>query len=487
MPVWYYLAFIETLVFLVLIFSDSRPGFSGFCLSLCFVVAGVFSYAVQMRMVRVDWPDYDYEYHGQLTAYPLEREKSYRLELSLTDSNYKGRNIYLYVPKDSDVLALEPGQIIVFNGIVNKPSSQGAGFDYESYLLSHGISGTLMVLSQFWEPMPSPDRLSLKMRSVRLRRNVIRKYQEWGLKGDALAVTAAVSLGEKRQLDDDLKQIYSTSGVSHVLAVSGLHVGIMCWFLYLLLPGLLFRKIGWIRELIVMGVLWAYAFAIGLPVSITRSLIMFSIISVCRAISRESSALNSLGVAALLMLMAKPSMLFDMSFQLSFSAVLFIVLLTPVLLELLKPRTFIGQYIWRISVLSISAQIGTSPLIMYHFSNFSTYVLIANLFVVPAMFVVVALSMSLWITGWFPAIRVVVVNILTWMVDALTKMLSGVAAWPYSNLELSLSSGWSILLIYLVVLFIYLWIKLKRTHHLVQALACIAVASVLALVQRFAV
>ena len=155
----------------------------------------------------------------------------------------------------------------------------------------------------------------------------------------------------------------------------------------------MFGKRVWIRESIVMCILWTYCFLIGSPVSITRTLIMFSIVSVCRAANRESSALNSLGVAALIMLAIHPSYLFDMSFQLSYCAVLFIVILTPSLLDLYKPRTPPGRYIWRVTVLSVSAQIGTVPIVMYHFSGVSTYVLLANLFVIPAMFVIVSLSM----------------------------------------------------------------------------------------------
>ena len=214
---------------------------------------------------------------------------------------------------------------------------------------------------------------------------------------------------------------------------------------------------------------------------------MFSIVAVCHAFQRENSALNSLGIAAVILLAANPSALFDMSFQLSFSAVFFIVLLTPPLMELYKPRTAPGRYVWRVSVLSISAQIGTVPIVMYHFSGFSTYVLLANLFVVPAMFVIVSLSMSLWIVGWLAPVRYLVVCILTWMIDTLTSLLTRISALPYAHLELSLNSGWSILVIYAVILLVYMWYKEKRTHRLVQALACIAAASVLALYQNFAV
>ena len=486
-PVWRLVASTLLIAVLALILSDRRPHISGFCLSLSFMFAGATSYAIQMNRVRVEWPAHYAIYHGVINSYPLERDRTYRLVVTLDDSLYAGHNIYLYLPKDSAAFALSPGERIVFDGMINKPSSEGAGFDYESYLLSHGISGTLRVQAKDWHCLPADGKGDLKIRAVRFRRSVIGKYREWGLNGNALAVVSAVTLGEKRALSDSLREVYSTSGVSHVLAVSGLHVGIMCWFLYLIFPAFMFRRAEWLRQLMVMGILWTYAYAIGLPVSITRTLIMFSIVSVCRAWERETSALNSLGIAAIIMLAARPSALFDMSFQLSFSAVLFIVILTPILLELYEPRNVIGLYVWRITVLSISAQIGTAPIVMYHFSGFSTYVLLANLFVVPVMFVIVALSMSLWIAGWFPSVRCIIVSVLTWLIDTMTALLTRIAALPYSHIELSLRHVWIIFVIYAVVIYICLWYKEKRTHRLVQALACIAGASILATIQSFVI
>ena len=487
MPVPCVLALIAILFVLILLNSDRHSRISGFCLSLSFMLAGIASYQIQMRHVQVEWPGRWVVYHGVINSYPLERDRTYRLEVTLTDSLYDGRNIYLYLPKDSAAAAVEPGQTIMFDGKINKPSSEGAGFDYASYLLSHGISGTLRVQAKDWKSIDPDGRISLKNRCIRFRRSVINKYKEWGLEGDALAVVSAVTLGEKRQLNDGLKEIYSTSGVSHVLAVSGLHVGIMCWFLYLIFPSFIFRKKEWACQLIIMGLLWAYAFSIGLPVSITRSLIMFSIVACCRALNRESSVLNALGLAALIMLVINPSAIFDMSFQLSFSAVFFIIVLTPLLLETVTPRTMVGHYVWRVSVLSVSAQIGTTPIVMYHFSSFSTYVLLANLFVVPIMFVVVALSMSLWILGWVPQLRDIVVSLLTWMIDRLTDFLTYITLLPYSHLELSINRGWHIIVFYAVVISVYLWIKEARSHRLVQALFYIAAACVLEVCQNFVV
>mgnify|MGYP002522460068 CR=1 FL=1 len=157
------------------------------------------------------------------------------------------------------------------------------------------------------------------------------------------------------------------------------------------------------------------------------------------------------------------------------------------LIDVYDPRNPLARYLWRIMVLSFSAQIGTTPIVLYHFSGFSTYVMLANLFVVPVMFVVVALSMSLWITGWIPLLRGVTVSVLTWIIDMLNRALTYISQLPHARMELSVSSWWHVFAVYVVVIMVYLWLKQKRTHYLVEALACIAAVSIMGMFQSFVI
>lgn len=473
---------------LAIIYAGRRPRLCGFCLPLSFAIAGAALQTMEWDRAHVEWSQSKCTYTAVLKSYPLERERSWRLDLTLTDGTWQGSNIYLYVPKDSMAQSLEPGQSVQFYGKVGYPSNQqGATFDYALYLYHHGISGTLWVPATDWRIMDTPPVQTLRTRSMKLKRFMINQYRNWGLESNALAVAAAVALGEKGQIDEGLREVYSSSGVSHVLAVSGLHVGILCWFLYLIFPAFLFRRAEWLRELLVLATLWIYAFMIGLPMSITRSLIMFSMIGICRGLKRENSSLNSLGVTAMLILAVNPQAVFDLSFQLSFSAVLAILLLTDPIWALLHTRTRVGNYLWNITALSLSAQAGTAPIIMYHFSGFSTYFLLANLIVVPLMFVVVVLAVSLSITGWIPILGKLTVVALTWLIDGLTWLLGHISQLPYSHLDLTLSHTWQVWAVYAVLMFVYLWFIEERTHRLVQALACIAVAGIMGIIQNFVV
>lgn len=461
----------------------------GIGIVLCFFILGCLSYGDYAMKVHVEWPDSPMVHSGVLVEWPQEKARSCRLDIEIADSTGAGRRIIMYVPKDSAAFAAIPGQQVCFYGRIRNPSnSDSIDFDYAGYLYRHGISGTLWVPAGKWCTLVRTERrVPLRTAAMILRHRMIGKLQEWGLEGNALAVTAAVSLGEKRILDDSLRQIYSNAGASHVLAVSGLHVGILFWLLGTLIPYSLFPyRVRWSRDVLIIAVMWIYAFMIGLPLSITRSLVMFSMLSVCRAAGRDSSSVNSLAFAALVILVLQPQGLFDMGFQLSFSAVLAILLFEPDIHGLLAPKTSAGNYFWGIVAVSLAAQLGTAPLVAFHFGSFSTWFLLANLTVIPLMFVTVCLSMLIWALGWFEPTRIAVVEMLDAVISLENCILEHISSLPHSVLELDVNSGADVWTIYALMLFIWLWIKESDAHRLVQGLLSAAVISLLSMVQLFA-
>lgn len=478
-----------TLTLVPYLYGGRQARLFGVGMLLSFFLTGAWSYGSYSAKVHVSWPEDDNTWWGYVTDWPQEKPRSYRIDVSLGNAEVSGRNVILYVPKDSIAGNLEPGMCVAFQGIIRKPANDGSlDFDYARYLYRHDVSGTLWVSSDRWQPVDNVRSETIGIRSARLRRQMFSKLAEWGLEGNALAVVAAVSLGEKRSLDSSLKQIYSSSGASHVLAVSGLHVGILFWLLGMLLPKQLFPfRFRWIRELVIMAVLWAYAVAIGLPLSITRSLIMFSMLSFCSSVGRDSSSINTLSFAAMVILLIEPQSLFDIGFQLSFSAVLGILLFEPLLHGLVKTRSSAGEYVWGIICVSLAAQIGTAPLVMYSFGTFSTYFLITNLLVIPIMFLVVCLSMMIWAVGWFEMPRILTVKLLTFLTDFENACLERIVSLPDSVINMEFDSPLQVWAVYMVILSVWLWIKEKRSARLVHGLMGLAAVEMLLTVQNFAV
>ena len=462
------------------------PAASGFLAVAFFFSAGCFLAQEHSRSVRVEWPDCRY-YDAVVTDWPRERARSRLLQIVISDvkgSRLNGMKVYMYVPKDSASEILSPGDVIRFYGRIEKPDNEGLdlGFDYAALLLRKGVSGTLWVDAGHWWRSEESPVSTLEFRFARLRRKMLSLYRNWGIEGDVLAVVSAVTMGYKDLVYDGLRKTYSDSGAGHLLAVSGLHVGILYAFLAVLFPPFMnvgFRK--WVKEISIMVFLWGYAFVTGFPISAVRSLVMFSIIAVCRCTGRNGAPINSLSVAAALILIHDPDCLYDVGFQLSFLAVLFILLVQPMLLAVWSPESTIGRYVWGMVTVSIAAQVGTAPAVMYHFSSFPTYFLLANMLAVPLMFLVVSVSVFLWMLCWIPLIRCCAVGFLCFLVRQVNAFLDMVACLPGASLTIGISDAGTVFLTYSVLLLICFYIKERKPRYAVAALASVAVWCVILL------
>ena len=182
-------------------------------------------------------------------------------------------------------------------------------------------------------PLSRLDRTALA--ALQMRQSMLHRYEHLGFDDDRLAVAIAMTLGDKSRLTNDLREVYSISGASHVLALSGLHIGII-YALMVLVVG--YRRLGWLREVVVILGIWAYAFFTGLSPSVVRAAVMITVYSIVSLANRDRMSLNTLALTAIIMLVWNPLYLYDVGFQMSFMAVLFILLFYPTLFALLPER-----------------------------------------------------------------------------------------------------------------------------------------------------
>ena len=202
----------------------------------------------------------------------------------------------------ADVEKLSVGDRIFFEAKVEQPRNAGnpAEFDVEHYMYVQGVTGQVYLPVDGWRRL-GKGSLTLSMRALKLRDAILAVYDSLHFGRDELAVLSALTVGEKRGLSRDLRDAYSVVGASHILALSGLHLGILYMILTLLLP---VRAVGasrFIRELSVLLVLWTFAFVAGLSPSVVRAAILFSLMSFGRLMRRDTTSMNSLAFAALLM------------------------------------------------------------------------------------------------------------------------------------------------------------------------------------------
>lgn len=358
---------------------------------------------------------------------------------SVADERSEGR-VNIYFANSVEAEALRVGEKVRFEAVIENPRNAGnpAEFDVERYMRLKGVSGSVFLPVGGWQSV-GMGYVSLQMRALALRDDIVKMYERQGFEGNALSLLAAFSVGEKRGFSQELKEVYSDAGVSHLLALSGLHLGLF-YMVVVTLLGFAGGSRKWYiaRELLALLLLWVFAFVAGLTPSIVRAAVLFSLVSVGRCLRRDSSSLNSLAFAAMVMLLFSPRLLFDISFQLSFSAVLAIILLTPWLRELLgcNKRGRLYRSLVSLLAVSFSAQVGVLPFVWYYFGTFPLYFLFANLLLVPLATVLMTLVVQLWVTVPVPLVQQCIAWLLSWLLAFMNGVVEFVASLPAASVML---------------------------------------------------
>ena len=285
------------------------------------------------------------------------------------------------------------------------------------------------------------------------RSKLLERFADGGVDGDAYAVVAAMSLGDKSALTRDLKDTYSVSGASHVLALSGLHLGIIYMLLSVLLPR---RRWPALSQLLIILFIWAFVFLVGMSVSVVRSAIMLTVYGLLSIGNRDKMSINALAFTAIVMLMWNPAWLFDVGFQMSFLAVFAILLFVPLFDDVFSAEYLMAhrwiKRIWGLVVVSCSAQLGVAPLIAFYFGRFSTYFLLTNFIVIPAAMAILWLSLVVLL---FPSLA----YILLYIVQCLNTILSRITALPRASIDNLHPSVLQVMLIYVLIFCSYLLIE----------------------------
>ena len=307
------------------------------------------------------------------------------------------------------------------------------------------------------------------------RKELTSKYVEQGLSGDTYDIVAAMTLGEKKSISKEVRKTFSASGGAHILALSGMHLGILFMILTFLLPTKRWPKISVLTELFAI---WAFVFLIGFQPSLVRAALMLTIYSIAKMLSRNTRSLDVLAVTAALLLVISPQWLFDVGFQMSFAAVTGILLLYGQIFRFLtyrekesgQPSVWItcrrvfSDGIVGLVVISLTAQLGVAPLVAYYFGNFPTYFLLTNFIVTPAAFLIIALAIGM-------LVGLPLQEPLTAVVQGMHASLLWIKNLPYSNLEVRLSV-WQTILVYVIIISLccLVYLCIRKTDRFLKAM-----------------
>lgn len=380
------------------------------------------------------------------------------VEFLLENEEWKESNEKILLLNETSSRLMQSGDRILIKSKISRIQNKGnpGEFNAENYWISKGVRYQCFGFLENIQLIDVAEKgyFPVVLENVRGYSNsIISKFVPEKSQG----LVSAILMGDKSSLDIDTKNAFANAGAIHVLAVSGLHVGIIAYLLNAIFKFLFKGRFRTLAIVLLLIILWFYAFITGFSPSVTRAVLMFSILIGAQLFSKNYSSLNSLALAALILLVWNPLYLFDPGFQLSFLAMLGIFLVYGKLESLIYVRNTILKKAWQGTVVGLSAQVFTIPLSLYLFHQFPNYFILSNLGVMVLSNLILGCGIALIIFGKIPLLNIFIGWCLGLSVLALIIVIDWVQHLPGSvALGFQPSFTWTLVLYVLILGFISL-------------------------------
>lgn len=346
--------------------------------------------------------------------------------------------LLLYFSKDTAIQQLDYGSLLLIRQKVNEIKSSGnpGAFDFKRYCLFQGITHQVYLPVGAYEVLPGKKQQSFRLLLnitadwllTLLRRN-IPGTQEKG-------IAEALLIGYKQDLDPEIVQSYSNTGVVHIIAISGLHLGLIYWLLLLVFKPLNKSvRTRWLHALLVIAGLWLFSFLAGAQPSVLRSALMFSCMVLGNSLRRRSPAINSLAVSAFILLCYNPYWLWDAGFQLSYAAVLSILLFNRPVYNWFYCKNKLLDAAWKLNAVTISAQLLTLPVSLYLFHQFPLSFLFSNFIAVPLSSALLMGEIGLCVLAVYPPMATIMGQAISAGIRLMNGWIARVERLPFSVWE----------------------------------------------------
>ena len=461
------------IIFLLLCkYFEFLASISIICFSVFFLLLGFLFTNLKNSSVALFSSQKNVSFSGKMTATivepPIKKEKTIRTIAKICIEDYPSFQplALLYFQNDTAARSLQQGDLLLVQADLRPPDppKNPYAFDYRKYLSRKGISLMSYIDSRSWLLLKHQPRPSLLTVPSTLQSRFSDLFAANGLSGPEYSVITAILLGNDDTMDSDLKSGYAAAGVSHILCVSGMHVGIIFMILnFLLKPMDYSRRLRLLKSLLLITAVWFYAALTGLAPSVQRSATMFTFVTIGELLRRKVDIFHSLFSSMFVLLLVNPLLIFEIGFEMSYLAVFGIVIFQPRLASLLHPKTRIGCYFWELVCVSVAAQLATFPLSVFYFGQFPNYFLLSNLSVMSLSFVVIITGVSLLALSWWPVVSKAVGWLLIREIRLMNGIISFINTLPYSVTERLSFSFLQTVLIYgiITLLFLFLVKKIK--------------------------
>lgn len=408
------------------------------------------------------------------TLKPNDKYHKYFISLSHFNDSIASGKLLLYVPK-SNIETLHSGDEIWLNSTIYPipKAFNPYQFDYSKYLEKQNV---------FHQIYTQENQIKIIQRNKttdyyieNLRNNLSKSFEIHHFEPKTKAIIDALILGQRLELDKETIADYSNAGVIHILAISGLHISIIYFFIVFLLKPLKRIRFGAeIQLLIVLAILWLFALLTGLPASVTRAVTLFSFISIGNYFNQPKAIYNALAISAFLILLVKPNAIFDIGFQLSYAAVLSIVLFQPFYKKFYFSENKIAVYFTDTILVSLAAQIGVLPLSLYYFNQLPLLFLLANLVIIPlSSLVLIAGIVILPLNYILPTVAVFLGKILEFSIQFMNNYIHWIAQFKSGIITNISFSGWLTFSMYLVIVAFIYWMYHTKVKNIKYILASV--------------
>lgn len=414
----------------------------------------------------------------------VTKPKSYKAEIDidavLVNNEWqpvKG-NAIVYFKKDDVDSSVGYGKQIIISAKLNEIKNSGnpAGFDYKTYCERQGILYQAYVTKDGFinTGVYNGNAFAKKLNELRLW--IVQTLQKYIDGDEESAVAEALLIGYKNDLDKELVQAYSNVGVVHIIAISGLHIGMIyaaLLFIFSLFKNFKGKKI--IQPVVILVVLWAFTFLAGMVPSILRSAVMFTFIIAGTSFGRRTNIYNTLAASAFCMLAYNPSFLWDAGFQLSYAAVLSIVLYYQHLYTFFYIKNKLLRFLWSLVAMTLVAQIFTTPIAMYHFHQFPNLFLFANIIIVPLSTVILFGALLLVIVSAVPLLGNAIGFCLFYLLKWMNMLIRETAKLDFAVTEHIQINFFQFVLLMLCAILFAAWLLRNNKKFLYRALSCLVI------------
>lgn len=476
--------FLFALVFLLIIFHfiKYKPIIETTIILFSFFVFGIWIILLHEDDLQIRLPNTDVEYEAVLASQPVEKGKTIKFDMIVTRCHglklshpIRVKASILRDTLDCQYKKLNVGDGIIAYSLLEAPQNYftDSNFDYRRWLKVHGFVAQTFIYYDNWQravvSLSSLSRLErTKLVALRFRQKLLQRFKRLGMEGQPNAVVSAMTLGDKSQMNNKIKNSYSIAGASHVLALSGLHLGIIYTIFLFLFPRYRWRILSQSISLICI---WSYVILVGMSPSVVRSATMITIYAFTLLLNRKKMSINALSFAATIMLVCNPLNLWDVGFQMSYMAVLSIFVFYKPLYRLIPDKILksskVLNWIWGMTVLSFSAQIGTFPLVMYYFGRFSCYSILANYIVVPSAIIILNSTFIMFMFSPFFIIQKYIAIFVSFITQFLNKTITFIASLPGASIENIKINEIQVIAIYINIIVIYLFcFYLKKMYKI---------------------